>query len=396
MNRLPVRSTLLVALAMVLIGFSVRTAPALKSHLGEAQQDLAALEGRGSGEQPVSFGVQLQGDQDSPDRYDQRAGRQATLFGDFVEFPFRPQVAAGLSERVEQARKVHASFMLTLEPQDGLGAVSDAALTDLTRQLRKWNQDGTAVIVRFAHEMNGSWYPWGQQPHEYVATFRRVAHAVRLAPASRILWSPNEGGGYPFDGPHNARSGSADFAALDTNGDGKITMADDPYGPYYPGDAYVDWVGLSLYHFGEAYPWGNNVVPEPGKFLAKINGSYANAVLDETTVPNFYAEYADRDGKLFAISETSALFNTGRAPVGPSNVQIKSAWLDQVFAPDIPKHFPRLRLINWFEQDKRENDVRDGVVDWSATRDPQVRAAFLSRIPSWLRFPKTGNPSTPG
>ncbi|SDY21665.1 hypothetical protein SAMN05661080_02739 [Modestobacter sp. DSM 44400] len=44
-----------------------------------------------------------------------------------MEFPFRPQVAAWLSEPVEQARKVHASIMLTLKPNDGLGAVSDAA-----------------------------------------------------------------------------------------------------------------------------------------------------------------------------------------------------------------------------------------------------------------------------
>ena len=53
--------------------------------------------------------------------------------------------------------------------------MTDAALTELRGTLTRINDSGVPVIVRFAHEMNGSWYPWGQQPTEYVAAFRRVA-----------------------------------------------------------------------------------------------------------------------------------------------------------------------------------------------------------------------------
>lgn len=38
--------------------------------------------------------------------------------------------------------------------------------------------------------------------------------------------------------------------ALDTNGDGQFTVADSPFAPYWPGDDYVDWVGLSVYYKG--------------------------------------------------------------------------------------------------------------------------------------------------
>lgn len=38
----------------------------------------------------------------------------------------------------------------------------------------------------------------------------------------------------------------ADQAALDTNKDGVFNAADDAFSPYYPGDPYVDWIGLSL------------------------------------------------------------------------------------------------------------------------------------------------------
>jgi len=100
--------------------------------------------------------------------------------------------------------------------------------------------------VRFGQEMNGSWYSWGQQPAAYIAAFRTIADTVHhYAPGNAMVWSPNYGGGYPFKaGPYLARKGTADFRALDTNHDGALAMADDMYRPYYPGDRYVDWVGL--------------------------------------------------------------------------------------------------------------------------------------------------------
>lgn len=48
------------------------------------------------------------------------------------------------------------------------------------------------VYVRFAQEMNGDWFPWGQQPTAYKAAFQRVADRVRaLAPNARMVWCPN-------------------------------------------------------------------------------------------------------------------------------------------------------------------------------------------------------------
>ena len=61
---------------------------------------------------------------------------------------------------------------------------------------------------------------------------------------------------------------------MDTDGDGDVTMADDPYGPFYPGDDAVDWVGLTLYQWGSGYPYGRNAGTEPGKFAAQVAGAY--------------------------------------------------------------------------------------------------------------------------
>lgn len=377
---------LVAVLAAAVGAVSVATSPGPARPLEQASERLAALEGRGPEPAGVRFGVQLDWRRDSPAAFTARAGRGAAVYGEFVEFPFRDEVETWLGEKTRQVRDAGGVLMLTLQPQDGLDSVTPDRLARLTSTLRSWNEDGVPVLVRFAHEMNGAWYPWSQQPAAYVRTFRAVAAAVRAAPASRILWSPNEGGAYPYTGGrYEARRGTPDFARLDTNRDGRLTQGDDAYRPYYPGDAHVDWVGLSLYHFGRRYPWGANVPPERGKFVGKLTGTFRGGNGDERAVPNFYADYAARAGKPMAISETSALFNTERTD-GATDLQIKRGWWSQVFAPDVPARFPRLRLIAWFEQEKQEQDVPDAPVDWTVTADEQVRAAFRRETPAWLVF----------
>ena len=54
----------------------------------------------------------------------------------------------------------------------------------------------------------------------------------------------------PFGIDCNDPLRAADCKLLDTNGDGTINNYDDMYTPYYPGDDVVDWVGLSVFHFG--------------------------------------------------------------------------------------------------------------------------------------------------
>ena len=63
-----------------------------------------------------------------------------------------------------------------------------------------------------------------------------LAMLVQVCCRSFMLWSVNNGGGYPYpNGTDIARYvSSSDLKLLDTNGDGSITQADDPYAPYYP------------------------------------------------------------------------------------------------------------------------------------------------------------------
>ena len=337
------------------------------------------------------FGVSVDWSHDSLRAYSRRLGHRPAVAVTFAGFPMSRQEQGWLDQAVDQAKGTRSTLLLTLEPHDGLAAVTRVRAERLASRLASYNRAGVPVLVRFAHEMNGSWYPWSQQPAAYVRAFRVVADAVhRGTPRSAMLWAPNYGGGYPFTGgPYQAQPGSADAAALDTDGDGTVTGEDDPYRPYWPGRRYVDWVGMSLYHWGNAYPWGENERPEPGKFVDLLRGTYDGLNGDERAVPDFYAEYGAQMHLPVAVTETGALYAPGRG--GASELSIKRAWWNQVFDPGQLRRLPWLKLVDWFEWRKHEPEV-GGTVDWTATRDRQVRRAFTAALPSWLRFAPRSHP----
>lgn len=327
------------------------------------------------------LGANLDWEQDSLDAMAERLGHVPAVSVQFAPLPFDAAAEGYVEAWIEEVAASGGDAVLTLEPTVALDEVDGAVVEDLVQDLARWNARGVGVHLRFAHEMNGSWYPWGQQPEAYVAAFRRVADAVHDgAPGTAMLWAPNYGSGYPYlGGEHEVEPGSADAALLDTDGDGAVTGADDPYAPYYPGDDAVDWVGLSLYHWGHTYPWGENEVPEDGKFLAQITGTYDGLGGDETGLPDFYATYAEGGDAPMAIVETAALHQPG-AP-GPSALEVKQAWWRQVFADDVATRLPRLRMINWFEWRKAEAEIGGATIDWTATTDPDLAAAFRADLP---------------
>ncbi len=331
------------------------------------------------------MGVNLEWGRETLAEYSDKLGDRPAVAVTFADFPFAPEDPDLISAAAEQVRQTGATLLLTLEPVHGLAAVTDDRAEELAALLAGFNTNGVPVVVRFAHEMNGSWYAWGQQPDEYIAAFRRVADAVhRAAPGSAMMWAPNYGGGYPFaGGAQESRPGAAGFAALDTTGDGALTALDDPYAPYYPGDDAVDWVGMSLYHWGSAYPWGESEMPEEGKFAAQLTGTYDGDNGDESMLPDFYADYGVGHGKPVAIPETAALVDDDIGNLRTLN--IKRAWWQQVFDPSIRERFPRLAMVNWFEWNKVEPEV-GSAVDWTVVEDPAVRAEFTAALPDWYRF----------
>ena len=339
--------------------------------------------------QGAYFGLNLDWGSETAREASDRLGRTPAVWVQFARFPLDPGARANLDAFIAQVAGVGGIALITLEPHDGLAAVTDAAAHDFADLLAGyWERDGVRTFVRFAHEMNGSWYPWAQQPTAYVAAFQRVAAAVHERSASSaMIWAPNEGSGYPFSsGAFEAPASSADAKALDTNGDGALTRTDDPYAPYYPGDDAVDWIGVSLYHWGLEYPWGENEIPTPGTFADLLRGRPTGAQAGEVAIPDLYAVYADGHDKPLAIVETAILYDPAAPAGGPTEAALKTAWFGQVFAAANRTEFPRIGMINWFEWRKQESEV-GRVIDWRLAADPALAQSLLTSVAGgWLVF----------
>ncbi|MFL5687037.1 MAG: glycoside hydrolase family 26 protein [Chloroflexota bacterium] len=334
------------------------------------------------------FGLNLDWGTETATQASDAFGHTPAVWVEFARFPMDDPTRANVEAFIEQVAGVGGMALLTLEPHDGLTAVTDDVAADLGDLLaRAWTDHGVPMFVRFAHEMNGSWYAWSQQPDAYIEAFDTVATAVHeRSPSSAMVWAPNQGAGYPFNGgKYVAREGSKDAAALDTNGDGALDAKDDPYAPYYPGDDAVDWIGVSLYHWGRAYPWGENELPRPGTFEKLIRGADTGAHEGGATVPDLYKTYADGHDKPLAVIETAILYDPA-ATAGPSENELKSAWFEQVYSDATRTEFPRIGMLNWFEWRKEESEV-GRVIDWRLASDPALARSLLESAPDgWLRF----------
>ena len=105
----------------------------------------------------------------------------------------------------------------------------DQNIKNLAHKLAQFNNEaGGTVLLRLNHEMNGHWYPWaegtrGNPPGAYAAAWRRFVDTVRQTGTGRTtvlwIWSPNILRGAQEDA---------------------ISQA-------YPGDQYVDYLGLTGY-----------------------------------------------------------------------------------------------------------------------------------------------------
>jgi hypothetical protein len=341
------------------------------------------------------FGINL-GEGDTVARLNSRLGLTPAVYVQFFHFPFTTVLRDELKNFLTQVQPTRGIALITLEPFQGLAAVTEADCLDLAGLCATYEAQGLGgILIRFAHEMNGNWYPWCQQPILYKEKFHLLSQIIRTNTArTAMLWAPHNGIGYPFstNGLYQATRGTADFLALDTDGDGRLTAHDDMYEPYYPGDDAVDWVGMTIYHWGVTYPWLENEMPTTNNFAATLAGSE-----HVPPIPDFYARYC-ADGvhnKPLTIPETSAFYNP-QQPAGAGEFLIKQAWWRQVFnisdentsAVNIAVHLPKLKCINWFDHYKPEAEAQNQWIDWRISAHPVIREAFLE----YLRTPWQGRP----
>lgn len=98
---------------------------------------------------------------------------------------------------------------------------------------RRMASAGTPVFIRFAHEMNGNWYPWcgpriGRE--KYIALYRYVKDKFDEAKVTNAQW------------------------IFSVNWE-DVPNKDNYFMSYYPGDGYVDFIGIDGYNWGNTRSW---------------------------------------------------------------------------------------------------------------------------------------------
>jgi Glycosyl hydrolase family 26 len=185
------------------------------------------------------------------------------------------------------------------------------------------------IMVRWGHEFNGNWYPWGiannnADPSLYVQAYRHVHDLVEAAGARNVQWVWAFNNGSSPDEPYN------DPAAA------------------YPGDDYVDWVGIDGYNWGFGPSWD-----PAGDHWASFDETFATAYAKARAIapqrPVMLGEFAStEDGG------------------------DKAQWLADMNAELRSGAYPDLRLLTYFDLNKEES--------WSPSSSPAALAAFTSWV----------------
>jgi hypothetical protein len=230
--------------------------------------------------------------------YSAMVGRPPEIVSWYREFG-RPLMEPAEAEAL---RGTGETPMVTWEPHDAslLGIASgayDAYLHEAATIAKSWEGP---LLLRFAHEMNGGWYSWGSDgatPETYVAAWRHIVALFRGDGADNVrwVWSPYvlAGGKYPI-------------------------------APYFPGEEWIDYVGLDGYNWGRARgAWQS--------FQAVFSSSYA-LVTELSAKPVIVAE-------------------TGSSEAGGD----KAAWIRSAFMSAIPHEFPRVSAVVWFNSNKEQD-----------------------------------------
>ena len=154
------------------------------------------------------------------------------VFNVFVSIPLNGTTTMYLQQTLPQIAAAKAICLLSVEPDQGLSAVTTPAVQELASYIMQYEQvglmscssvllsstqclmqsccvqAGASFMIRYAHEMNGNWYVWGQQPAEYIASHKMVTNILRNSTCgAAMVWAPNAGNGFPW--ASNFQSGTA-------------------------------------------------------------------------------------------------------------------------------------------------------------------------------------------
>jgi len=170
------------------------------------------------------LGVEIDGAPDSMAPAEQFAswvGEKPSIIGQYLAWGTSFDTTAA-----SNASSYGALDFVVWEPWDTTLAkiasgASDAYITTFAAAVRALDKP---IALSFGHEFNGNWYPWGTTgttAADFVAAWQHIHKIFAAAGATNVIWIWDPNDIFPVQ---------------------NVQLKD-----YYPGDAYVDWVGVTGY-----------------------------------------------------------------------------------------------------------------------------------------------------
>jgi beta-mannanase len=209
------------------------------------------------------------------------------------------------------------------------GGTYDAYITKWAQAAKAW---GHPFFIRFDHEMNGWWYTWSEQrngnkPGDYIKAWRHVVNIFRSVGATNATW------------------------VWCVNIASDVTT---PVSALYPGDNYVDWLGMD----------GYNKATDTASWLS-FNQIFG---LHPWSKHNTYQELVNlAPSKPIMVAETATTNTGGDA----------AAWLRDALLTQLPQKFPNVKAFVWFNSN-------DGIasITYRIESSAAQQAAFKQGIAS--------------
>ncbi|NIK78628.1 hypothetical protein FHS15_003774 [Paenibacillus castaneae] len=258
--------------------------------------------------------------------FNERTGRTHASFFKYVGYgqPFP-------SKWVEQVKSVGAFPHIAWEPNEGLEQVKDDEYIRTFAEQAK--QANIPIFLRFASEMNGTWTNYSGYSKQYKQTWRMVHDIFAVqAPNVAMVWTV-------------------------------LAMPVDTIERFYPGDEFVDWVGVNVY----------NVKYHNGSKRQKADYE------DPLDLLNYvYNRFGA--AKPIQLSEFGAThFNTTD---GIKDNAFASTQISRLYS-HLEKDYPRIKAVFYFDVNNitAANKARR-VNDYSITSEPELLDAYRSATDS--------------
>ena len=209
------------------------------------------------------------------------------------------------------------------------GGLKDIANGDYDFYLKKWVSDlkqfDHPIFIRWGHEMNDPYrYTWGPQnnePEDFIAAWKYIIDFFRQSDVYNIIWVWS---------PH---------------------IAYGSFEKYYPGDDYVDWVGVGTLNYGTVAKWSNWWT------------------FDEI----LYAHYLELEvfKKPIIISEFGSL-----AVGGDRNLWYKEAFCE------LPNKYPNVKAVLFFHF-SNDNTLTYQTLNWQIKNDSLITKYLVDCMSEW-------------